>query len=113
MILGIVRVRLQPDITEESIRTIRGFLEPTRVEPGCLNMRCGRDVEDESVLMIEEGWASREDWQRHVRSEGYKVTLHILDSVLETPEVKYYEVTITGGIEELLSICGNLALTNL
>ena len=104
MILGIVRVRLQPDITEESIRTIRGFLEPTRVEPGCLDMRYSRDVEDKSVLMIEEGWASREDWQRHVRSEGYKVTLHILDSALEKPEVKYYEVTKKGGMEELLDL---------
>jgi len=107
MILAMVRVHVPQKKNKEVAQTIRGVLEPTRVEPGCLAIRCSRDIEDENVLVIEEEWATREDWERHVRSEGYKVTLSFLELASTQPDMRYYEVTEAEGIEKILKMRGS------
>jgi quinol monooxygenase YgiN len=101
-----IRLRVAPERREEILATIRRFLEPTSVEPGCLGIRCLRDAWSENSLVIEERWATREDLESHVRSSDYRSTLALLESAAEKPTVEFHEVANTSGMELIESIIG-------
>ena len=85
MILATTRLHVLPEKQKEVVRTIRRILEPTRAETGCVDIQCSRDIEHDNTLIIQEQWASREDFERHVRSDDYRVMLSVLESASEEP----------------------------
>jgi quinol monooxygenase YgiN len=88
------------------LRAIQGLLEPMRVQPGCQGFRCSRDIEDENVMVLEERWGTRKDMERHVRSDGFRTILSLLEESGEKPVVEFHEVTGTEGIETIGQLRG-------
>jgi quinol monooxygenase YgiN len=107
MILANIRFLPKHDNRDNIVRTIRGLLEPTRVEPGCLGFSCHQDIESNDVMILEERWETRTDLERHVRSEGFRTILSVLDECTEEPVVEFHDVTNTGGMERIGEIRGN------
>ena len=106
MILANIRIRPKQDRVGDIVSTIRRLLEPTRVEPGCLGFHCHRDIENDKVMVLEERWKTRADLERHVRSEGFRTILSVLDECTEKPVVEFHEVTSTGGMDRIGEIRG-------
>jgi len=101
MILASIRMRPKEGKMDGVLRTIQGMLEPMRVQPGCLGFQCARDIEDESVMVMEERWETRKDLERHVRSDGFRTILSLLEECGEKPVVEFHEVTGTDGMEKI------------
>ena len=99
MIIAILRMTVRPEKTEDLLQIVRGILEPTRVQKGCLSYSLCRDVEDENTFVIIERWSTQEDLERFVRSESYRRLLTAMELLAEPPEVKINAISYTAGLE--------------
>ena len=59
-ILVTLRMIVQPERRSDLLETMRGMLEPARVERGCLSYRLHEDVENRNAFVLLEEWATGE-----------------------------------------------------
>lgn len=101
MIIVILKMVVRPEKREDLIETIRGILEPTRVEKGCLDYHLYQDFEDANSFVVLEQWATQQDLERFVRSNNYRQLLAAMDLLAEPPEVKINAISYTAGLEAI------------
>jgi quinol monooxygenase YgiN len=106
VILASICIRPVEGRMESVLRTIQRLLEPVRVQPGCLGFRCSRDIEDENVLVLEGRWQTESNLRGHVRSEGFRTILSLLEESGEKPTVEFHHVTRTDGMEMIGELRG-------
>jgi quinol monooxygenase YgiN len=106
VIIASIRMRPVEGKMNTVLRTIRGMLEPMRVLPGCLGFHCSRDIEDENMMILEERWETQKDLNAHLRSDGYRTILSLLEDSGEKPVVEFHQVAGTEGIEQIKKIRG-------
>jgi quinol monooxygenase YgiN len=61
---------VQPERRSDLLETMRGMLEPARVERGCLSYRLYENVEDRNAFVLLEEWATQEDIERHISKDN-------------------------------------------
>jgi quinol monooxygenase YgiN len=91
----LVRSERRNDLLE----TMRGMLEPARVERGCLSYRLYEDVENRDAFVLMEEWATQEDLERHISKDNQQRLLTLLDLLSEQPELRFNTVSHTAGME--------------
>ena len=109
MILSTSRMIVRPENRGDFLETMRGILEPTRVERGCMSYRLYEDAEDKNAFVLLEEWATQKDLDRHIRTDNQRRLLALMDLMSEQPEVRFNTVTHTAGldlIENVLKING-------
>ena len=99
MISFTMRIRVPPDKRDDLLNTLRPFLGPTCVLPGCQSCRLYEDIEDAEALMLLEEWTTGEDLARHIRSDGYRRVLTAMEMSSQAPEVAFNTVGETQGME--------------
>ena len=72
MIIATLRMVVRPDGRNDLLETMRGMLEPTRVERGCLSYRLYEDVENQNAFVLLEEWATQEDLERHISKDSQR-----------------------------------------
>jgi quinol monooxygenase YgiN len=100
-----VRTERRSDFLE----TMRGMLEPARVERGCLSYRLYEDVEDRNTFFLVEEWKTQNDLERHIRTDNHRRLMVLMDLLSEQPELQFNTVSHTSGmdlIENVLSAHG-------
>jgi quinol monooxygenase YgiN len=100
-----VRTERRRDLLE----TMRGMMEPTRVERGCLSFRLYQDVENRNTFILIEEWETQEDLERHISKDNQRQLLTLMDLLSEQPELRFNTVSHTAGmdlIEEVLKADG-------
>jgi quinol monooxygenase YgiN len=110
MILATLRMNVRPEKRSDFLGTIRGMLEPTRVERGCLSYRLYEDVEDRHTFVLVEEWKTRNDLERHIRTDNHRRLMVLMDLLSEQPELQFNTVSHTSGmdlIEDVLSSHGS------
>lgn len=106
-ILVILRMLVRPDSRSDLLETMRGMLEPARVERGCLSYRLYEDVENRNAFVLLEEWATQEDIESHIRTDNQRRLLALTDLLSEQPEWRFNTVSHTTGmdlIEEVLKM---------
>lgn len=63
----LARVRAQEGALEEVKRECLALVEPSRAEEGCLNYDLHQSLEDRTLFVFYENWASREALERHLQ----------------------------------------------
>ncbi|MFA4920448.1 MAG: putative quinol monooxygenase [Thermodesulfovibrionales bacterium] len=109
MILSTLKMIVQPERRSDLLETMRGMLEPARVERGCLSYRLYEDVEDINAFVLLEEWATQEDLKRHISKDNQRRLLALMDLLSEQPEVRFNTVSHTAGmdlIEDVLKTDG-------
>jgi quinol monooxygenase YgiN len=99
MIVFMMRVTAPAEKRNEMLHALRTFLAPMSVRPGCHGCRLYQDADDENVLTCIEEWESREQLDRHVRSEEYRTLLSVMDMSTVEPEVRFDTVVRTAGLD--------------
>ena len=84
---------------DEMIRTICSIVEPTKSEPGCLACGCYEDARDPNKLLFLERWRSREDFERHVRTDRFRVILSVVDMSAEKPQLSFDAIGRSDGLD--------------
>jgi quinol monooxygenase YgiN len=59
------------------------------------------DVEDESVLLFEEEWETREDLENHLRSDHFGVLNGAMKLLRVEPDIRFNTIVSTAGREAI------------
>jgi quinol monooxygenase YgiN len=104
MILLQARIPVALEYRPEVLRSLRRIVGETRARPGCLSCRLCTDVEERTLLLLMEEWADMQSLRDHVRSDGFKVVLSVLDCASGQPEVRFDTIASSMGME-LITAC--------
>ncbi|MFS0828860.1 putative quinol monooxygenase [Pseudomonas phoenicis] len=62
----ILKAKAHPERADDFERLFRAYVEPSRREPGCIEYHMLRDLEDPSLFIFFEVWASEHDFNAHM-----------------------------------------------
>jgi len=99
VILVTLKMIVRPEKRRDLIETMRGMLEPARVERGCLSYYLYEDVENRNILILVEEWETQEDLECHIRTDNHLRLLTLMDLLSEQPELRFNTVSHTAGME--------------
>jgi quinol monooxygenase YgiN len=98
-ILVTLKMIVRPERRSDLLETMRGMLEPTRVERGCLSYRLYEDVEDRNTFVLVEEWKTQKDLESHIRTDNQRQLLALMDLLSEQPELRFNTVSHTAGMD--------------
>ena len=98
-ILVTLKMVVQPERRSDLLETMRGMLEPARVERGCLSYCLYEDVEDRNTFILVEEWATQEDIERHISKDNNRRLLALMDLLSKQPELQFNTVSHTVGMD--------------
>ncbi len=75
MVILIIRIQAPPSGLEELSRSCRLEMGKIRREAGCLDCRLSGDVENETILTLEETWENRARLDAHFRSDRFSALI--------------------------------------
>ena len=99
MIFVTLRMIVLPERRSDFLETMRGMLEPVRVERGCLSYRLYEDVEDRNTFALVEEWKTQEELERHILTDNHRRLLALIDLLSEQPDLRFNTVSHTAGME--------------
>jgi len=99
VILATLRMVVRPERRHDLLETMRGMLEPARVERGCLSYRLYEDVENRNAFVLLEEWATQEDLERHISKDTQRWLLALMDLLSERPELRFNTVSHSAGMD--------------
>ncbi len=65
LIAVIAEFHLKPEHHDQGVATLRGLIEPSRNDKGCVYYDLFKDHDKENTYIMMETWASREEWHEH------------------------------------------------
>ncbi len=80
------------------------MLGPTAVSAGCLGCRLYQDHDDINPFEWVEEWDTREDLDRHIRSDRYQRILEVLELADQPPLVRFDTISGSEGMELITEI---------
>jgi quinol monooxygenase YgiN len=90
----------------EMMQTLLSMIEPAEKEKGCLSYDVFCDQEDNHVFNLIEEWETREDLDRHIRSERFSVLLGTKSLLAKPLEMKIHTVSHSEGLEIVNALRG-------
>jgi quinol monooxygenase YgiN len=90
----------------EMMQTLLSMIEPTGKESGCLSYDVFCDIEGKTVFNLIEEWKTREDLDRHIRSERFSVLLGTKSLLAKPLEMKIHTVSHSEGAEVVNALRG-------
>jgi len=99
MIETTIKMTVPAEKRKEVLQTIKAILGPIRREHGCIGCNCYVDVENESLLFIEEEWKTREDLENHLRSDHFSVLNGAMRLLRVEPDIRFNTIASTSGPE--------------
>jgi len=94
---AIIKMKVPAEKRKEVLQTLRAILGPIRRERGCVSCNCYVDVEDESVLLFEEEWKTREDLENHLQSDRFGVLNGAMKLLRVEPDIRFNTIVSTEG----------------
>ena len=101
MVNATIRMTIPAKRRSGVLEILSSVAERSRFEPGCIACRVYQDVEVEPVIVLEELWESKEDLDRHLRSEEFRKVLLVVEMSLEPPEIRFDEISSSTGVETI------------
>jgi quinol monooxygenase YgiN len=95
MFEAIIKMKVPAEKRKEVLQTLRAILGPIRRERGCVSCNCYVDVADESVLLFEEEWKTREDLENHLRSDRFGVLNGAMKLLRVEPDIRFNTIVST------------------
>ena len=90
----------------ETMQTLLSMIEPAGKEKGCLSYDVFCDIEGKKVFNLIEEWETREDLDRHIRSERFSVLLGTKSLLAKPLEMKIHTVSRSEGVEVVNALRG-------
>ena len=109
MILATLRMIVRPERRSDLLKTMKGMLEPARVERGCLSYRLYEDVEDRNIFVLVEEWETQKDLESHIRTDNERRLLALMDLLREQPELRFNTVSQTAGMDLIENVLKSYA----
>ena len=92
MILVIIRMKVLAEKRKELSQTITSLIGSIRTEKGCQRCDFCRSMEDENELCILEDWDTRENLNRYLKSERFRVLRGAMNLLQEPYAMMFHTV---------------------
>jgi len=101
IVMIIVRITMtaRPEKRKEVMQTLLSMIEPTLQEKGCLSYQVFQDINDENVFSLIKEWETREDLDRHLRTDRFGVLLGTRILLNEQQSIQIHTISHSEGIE--------------
>ncbi len=104
MLIVTLRMTVRLDKRQDFKESIRGMLEPTRVERGCISYCLYEDIENKNTFTLLEEWKTRDDLEKHFRTDNYRRLLALMDFLSEPYELRFSTVSQTAEMDLMLEL---------
>lgn len=101
MIETTIQMKVPVEKRKEILQTIKAILGPIRREPGCVSCNCCVDMENENVFFFKELWKTREDLDRHLRSDRFGVLIGAMGLLIAEPDIMFSTSDVIAGAEDI------------
>ncbi|MBE7212782.1 MAG: antibiotic biosynthesis monooxygenase [Gluconacetobacter diazotrophicus] len=81
----VARFHAKPGHAEQVEPLLRGFVEPSRAEDGCLFYDLYRDAADPDLFVILDAWRDHAAFEAHASTDNVARTLAALEPLLREP----------------------------
>ena len=106
MVTSFLKVNVPPGKMKDAIQTVHSILGWTRAQPGCISMAFYEDTNQPGTMMIFEEWENWPSFEKHIQSDSYRNILELMELSSEQPEIKFYSVADTKGMEVIERLRG-------
>ena len=106
MIIVRITMNVLPEKHKEIMQTLLAMIEPTGKEKGCLSYDVFCNPEDNYLFNVIEEWETREDLDRHIRSERFSVLLGTKSLLAKPSEINIHTVSHSEGVEVINALRG-------
>ena len=90
---------MPPERFAEAVKILVGTAERTRVNIGCDRCHVYQDAQKAQTILLEEAWKSEEELDHHLRSDGFRDVLVVMEMAVEPPEIQFSTIAGVTGIE--------------
>ena len=97
--ISLLRIKPVPEKRDDVLDILRSVQELIAGLPGCGGCACYEEHDRERTVLYVERWESKEDMQRHIRSDLYNRVISAMEFAREAPEIRFYEVSHRMGME--------------
>ena len=104
MIIVRITMKALMEKRTEMLQTLLSMIEPVGKEKGCLGYDVFCDIEGKAVFNLLAEWETREDLDRHIRSERFGVLLGTKSLLAKPLEMKIHTVSLSEGAEVVNAI---------
>ncbi len=101
MIEVTINMAVPAEKRKEVLQTVKAILGPIRRDRGCISCNCCVDVEDENAFCFKGEWKTREDLDKHLRSDSFGVLMGVMSLLGTEPDIKFNTIAATAGAEEI------------
>jgi quinol monooxygenase YgiN len=112
MIIVRITMIVHPEKQKEVMQTLLSMIETAAKEKGCLSYEGFCDIDGKTVFSLIEEWETREDLERHIRSERFSVLLGTKSLLAKPLEMKIHSVSNTEGAEVVNTLRGKRTSKN-
>ena len=106
MIIVRITMNVLPEKQKEVMQTLLSMIAPAGKEKGCLRFDVFSNIEGKTVFNLIEEWETREDLDRHIRSERFSVLLGTKSLLAKPLEMKIHTVSHSEGAEVVSALRG-------
>jgi quinol monooxygenase YgiN len=108
----IVRITMNPlpDKQKEVMQTLLSMIETAGQEEGCLSYGGFCDLEDDFAFSLIGEWATREDLDRHIRSDRFSVLLGTKSLLTQPLGIAIHTVSRSEGEDVVRTLRGRRTL---
>jgi quinol monooxygenase YgiN len=110
MIIVRIKMNALPEKQKEVMQTLLSMIDTAGHEEGCLSYEGFCDLEDSYLFSVIEQWASREDLDRHIRSERFSALLGVRSLLAQPAGIFIHTVSRSEGEEVVRSLRGKGSL---
>ncbi len=110
MIIVRIKMNALPEKQKEVMQTLLSMIDKAGHEKGCVSYEGFCDLEDNYLFSLVEEWVSREDLNRHIRSEGFSVLLGVRSLLAQPVGIYIHTVSRSEGEEVVRNLRGKGSL---
>lgn len=99
MIISLLKLKPIPENQNAVLDILRFVKDRLMLRRGCLESVIYQECDPDPLILYLEHWQSKEDLNRHIQSSVYLRVLNAMDLCREKPEILFYDVSDTKGME--------------
>ena len=84
-LISIATATAHPGRLDDLVRELRARVEPTRAQPGNLEFALYREADAPDTIVAYERWATRADWEHHLKGEHVTSLMEAFTTILAAP----------------------------
>ncbi len=99
-------MNIRPEKRKEVMQTLLSMIEPTHQEKGCLSYHVFQNIENENSVSIIGEWETREDLDRHMRSDKFGILLGTKNLLKEKQGILIHTISHSEGMDAVNTVRG-------